>query len=1079
MDDTPYEKKKQEELGDLTDFLEDVQWRRGVEAPFNPYFKETGKKKQTLHSFLEDLVEADEDELDGDEPEDDIDVDSEPEDAEPEDVEGETDVDVDDDEVDVDSDEEPEIDVDDSDEEPELDDMGYEDPDAEEEPEVDDGSPKLFLGPGQRYFMGAGSEPSLSILTKVDDDKIYYYQHPWKKEQMIDKKAGIELLTTGSKTWMENDSGADEDLTKSIQAILNGKPGEKVALDDYQFVNVQIRYNGPEKGDHTPWKELEQEYDVNVSSVLNNKQTYNLRMTNRKLDQLQDQIREKEPSDRNFRITKIVKEERNFLLEAFAYEYSYRKPKPIRKEIGEHEVTYLKSLIAEKFETGETCCDYQVGQIVIWKKDLWTIGDFINLGPWNPDKTAEKDIKDQSALLYCWDRNEVAEYVPLTQLQAADSEDIIGMGKDAIAKTPVAKELKFPVTDPTTGENPEQKSLDKNERKMLKEDLSGTSVKLYKFITEKSEEMFEQYLSRKSLNHLIKRVKFKKPDSYDEERALDYFRKVADRGASKMTKNVLPERVLEEVAIQLKVDFEKNIRNDNFQEAKNLVESLSKIVEEKLKLKQEAPEDEGGEDPLGDVDLGSLGDEGEGGEDPIGDDLGGDLGDEEPKDEYKGDDEALTFTDKEVEAAKEVLPKDTDFEVENKITVGFTIGDADYKLVIKKKKVKNENKHVYYVDATKNDDEVDRERASKESKKFDSEDDIDALKNFISDLAIGRQITEAEEMDLGVDDVGSKNALGINYTGVSNEREADDLANQILPITKKYFVKMWKEFPVEAGVAAVKNAATQTFKALALGAFGMPGHGTPQAEKIKGAVEKAKKKAEGAVIGEIFKTINVKDEKGVNPVQKKLYIAKGSLDAITELIGKAKPALGNNIKVIDDDMIKKSILAEITGSTQVKRDAYAAFDRLIKSGKNKEQKSEENVDGEVVAQEDAKNELDGNQSEDPQVQTNDVIGVETHEGPEVADQVRPDTVDQNAIKRSKWMVNGPLGETVRYWVLSNVRGDMSTAKTLRKAIDTIIRKSKLDTDTVYGAFGDPFDPNNSDRNWENCKPIWVEKVGSP
>ena len=1021
MENTPYQKKKDAELTGLNDLLEDIQWRRGQNEEFKPHFG-GGKSKVQLNSFLATIQES----L------------SEAEEAE----------NMDDDFGDIDIDDEPETD---------------------EIPE-NDGSTKLFLGPNQRYFMGAGAEPSLVIVTKIDDQRIYYYQHPWKKEQMIRKDAGIELLTTGCKTFLENDPGGDEDLTKSIQAVLNGRPGEKVSLEDYQFSNIQVRYSGSLKGDYEPWKKLEQDYNVNVTSVLNNKQTYNIRMTNRKLEQFQEKLQQANPSEREFKIVKIVKEDNCFYNDILteAYDpYKINKPRPQRREIQSHEKAYLNQRIADNIDSSEMCFEFQVGQIVIWKDDLWTIGDFVNLDYWTPDETVEKDFDNITAMLYNKERNEIAEFVPLSKIKAASSEDLTkAVGKDEAAKTPQARELKFPTSsaeDNFESHENDKVLSDKPKRTFLvKEELTGVRKNLYNFITERSQDMFGQFLSKDALNHLERRIRFNKPDKYDEEKAMTYFRKVAQRGANKFNRDVnWNEQILEDVAHELKKKFEKDAKNNMIgEEARSEVEKLVLKTESILKLKKEADEDENADDDteVDDLDL-----------EPS-DDLG-ELDDtdepEEPEDEFRGEDKALIFTDEEKDAAKPLLPTDADMEKENSIDVGFSVAENDYNIKIMKKKVKGSDTYVYYADATKNGDEVDRTRADKESRPFRGEFDVNALKNFISDLGIGRELSSMNE--------------SFSRFKLDGERTQKIVA-ALTPIIVRELPKIasvYKPSGLSKALASGKGALLGAAKSAFAGAMGLSSTevGRDSVKKALDKLDARSKKAFEDFEKLISSKLKVSEEADESKIELKKHIVESCMEVAKSTIDFATEA-GDMSLLKDSNGISKVLHKALTDDKRVELDM---FERMFgKKVKDKEPK-EKITEGEVVKQEDIKSRTEEDdylpsKIEPGVTEVPPAPGVVT-DNPNTVEQIPNLTDEQQAIvNRSRFMVNGPLGETVRYWILSQVRGDVETARTLKKAIDTIIRKSKLDEKTVYGAFGDPFNPENANKNWENCKPIWIEKI---
>ena len=240
------------EIKPLTHFLEGVQsgyglGKKGKRDRFDPYTRNRDTKEHSLTDALSNiqmLREADEDE-----------------DEELNDV-GEVDVDSDESPEEID----PEIDMDDGLEDPEGSEAEVTDADVDNELDPEEGKivdgegekvGNIFIGPGQRYFMGASTDPQMVIVGKVSEDYVWFYSFPFKKSEKIKKEIAADLFETGSSTWLKDSkSSNDPDLKSSIESVMNGRPGERVSVDDYQFSNIQVKYTGETSGDLEPWKDL-------------------------------------------------------------------------------------------------------------------------------------------------------------------------------------------------------------------------------------------------------------------------------------------------------------------------------------------------------------------------------------------------------------------------------------------------------------------------------------------------------------------------------------------------------------------------------------------------------------------------------------------------------------------------------------------------------------------------------------------------------------------------------------------------------------------------------------------------------
>jgi len=441
------------EVAPLTEFLEAVQSRHGLSNQgkrdrFDPYTRIHSIKEHSLGDALNNiqmLREADEEEEDELDDIGDVDTDAEISDAE-------TDPDT---ETDLDVEPNPETDVSDDDIDNEVD---------PEEGKIVDGEGEkignIFIGPGQRYFMGASTDPQMIIAGKVSPDYVWFYSFPFKKAEKIKKEIAADLFETGSNTWLKDPkSKNDDDLRTSIESVLNGRPDERVSIDDYQFSNIQVKYAGEVTGDLEPWKELEQEYDVVVDSNLTNKQTYNLRMNNKELESFRAELQEKPVSERNFKIIRIVTEERQYMIEATS---NSMVPKAVERGLEEYERDLLGHTLTHNTAAGYGAEGYVAGDRVTYNKKNWYLVDFVPFG------------EKMTAILLDDGYINVAEYVDISKITKVPPVDPKGKkpkgycGKDQegapVDQTPKEKELDLPVSDLKTGENKEQKALNEDKQ---------------------------------------------------------------------------------------------------------------------------------------------------------------------------------------------------------------------------------------------------------------------------------------------------------------------------------------------------------------------------------------------------------------------------------------------------------------------------------------------------------------------------------------------------------------------------------------------------------------------------------------
>ena len=683
----------------LTDFLEGVQSRygmgkQGTRNAFDPYTRTNSVKEQSLGQALnniQQLREADEDEEELDDIGDvDVDADEAPE----EDPESETDLDVDqpEDEQDVAVDA-PETEVSDADVDNEV--------DPEEGKIVDsDGETvgDIFIGPGQRYFMGASTDPQMVIVGKVSEDYVWFYSFPFKKSEKIKKDIAADLFSTGSNTWLKDPkSKTDEDLKSSIESVLNDRPGERVSVDDYQFSNIQVKYTGEDSGDLEPWKELESEFDVVVDSNLTNKQTYNLRMNNKELENFRATIQEKPVAERNFKIIRIVTEERQYMLESVN---GLPMPKPNKRELEEFEKEDYGHTLTRNIAAGFGAEGFVSGERVLFDKEEWTVVDFIPLG-------------EKMTVILIDDAHEnIHEYIDTSKLKKIEEKKSEKKPKGYCGKqvdgkpvddTPKEKEIKFPESDIKTGETQEQKAL--------KEETDDTAKKagaLVEFINQDPE------LNKNRFAPAVKNLQRKRREGiYDSNLAAKAFQVLIDEGARKYFNDndgellgveytshqeMFPRDVRDDVGKTFLKQFEANVEMGNLDESIDM--QIAMLVEQAEKLNEQ-------------------------------------------------DAEAIPFTSREVNEIKKFDNAET--SAENVVTYTWDTGNQSFKVAITKKPRAETNDFVYAaVSTTGGNEDIDDER-TKDSESFKTQEDIPILRDFLTNLNLN-EVTEEDVDTTGLAD---------------------------------------------------------------------------------------------------------------------------------------------------------------------------------------------------------------------------------------------------------------------------------------------------------------------------------------
>jgi len=650
LENTPYQEKVvKKSIEPLSDFLGGVSRSKGVKQKFDPYTRDREKKAHSLTDALSNLQEARGDE------------------AKP-----------------------------------------------LRNNDVDNNVDGLYLAPSQRYFMGASTEPPMVIVTKVTDDKVHYYLFPYRKEQVLKKEIAADLFRTGNKTWLRDPkSRKDPELRDSIKAVLNGNPGEKVSLDDYQFSSVQVKYVGPSDGDLEPWKELEANYDVRVDSVLTNKQIYNLRLNNRELDQFSQDVRKSK--HKNFKITKIIREEREYMIEAA----KNPKLKVERRKTHPGEQDTWGELMNQNRALNYGADDFVAGEPVVWDDKKWFVVDFVPSG------------EEMTGVLLAIDYDEVASFVPLKDLKKHTPEE---MGPDdddipeaekinpedvvrdpnekkkekptnwdggqaeglPVDKEPKEKKLDLPKSD-EKGETQEQKVVKQEETTPLP---VGRVKQLLNVIDNDPVLGAEDGRFKTIVENLLRK---RREGVYDSDLAAKAFEALTEMGARKGSKNPdaeFPRSIRQKAAIALRDRFEAELEMGNIKEGENsrenlITEHIEKLIKETDEQVNEAVEKE-----------------------------------------------AVPFTEKEIEEFKKF--ENADVSAENVVTFDWNSGGKNYKVEVTKKPRASTNDLVYSAVSTFNNNQLDRER-TQDSDPFKTQEDVTILNDFLSQLQLNEAMGEAEE----------------------------------------------------------------------------------------------------------------------------------------------------------------------------------------------------------------------------------------------------------------------------------------------------------------------------------------------
>jgi len=648
-------------------------------------------------------------------------------------------------------------------------------PAANNQGDVVDG---VYVGPNQRYFMGASSEPPMIITTKVTPDKVHYYLFPYRKEQILKKEIAADLFKTGSKVWLRDPkSRKDEELRTSIKSVLSGTPGEKVSLDDYQFSNVQIKYIGPKDGDLEPWKELEAQFEVRVDSVLTNKQVYNLRLNNRELEAFRLKLQKSKP--RSFKMTKIISEEREYMLEGKGS--GVPKLKLVRHKVHPAEKGEWGEILNNNRANSYAAEDWIAGQPVLWDGQPWFVVDFAPSG------------EEMTSILITTDFDEVAQFVPLKELKAHTPQE---MGPDDdeipepekikvtdINKDPEDKKQKKPkgycgkeVEGVAVDETPKERELslpesgedgETQEQKALKEDIQpvGKVKQLITCIDNDPVLGGKEGRFKVIVNNLLRK---QKEGIYEPKLAAKAFETLADMGARKCVTGssnpdaVFPRSIRLKTADALRERFEQELQMGNLKE----MQSTDEIIDSHIKNLIESTEQQVTE---------------------------------------AVEKEAVPFTEREVLELKKF--ENVDVSTENVATYDWNSSGKNYKTEITKKPRPQTNDIVYSAVSTFNSNQLDRDRTT-DSDPFKTEDDVVILADFLSTLKLNEGMDEAEDCPdtTGEADKKSVTAADVNpeelAMGVKVEMEhtkdkklAKEIALDHLAELPNYYSKLQKIEP--------------------------------------------------------------------------------------------------------------------------------------------------------------------------------------------------------------------------------------------------------------------------------------------
>ena len=559
---------------------------------------------------------------------------------------------------------------------------------------------ELYVAPNQRYFMGAGDDPILTIITKVDDDNIYYYQEPWNDEMMIDLQTGADLLSIGSEKWLKNNQGRNDELFKSINAVANGKPGVEVSVEDLQPVSIQISYTGDKKGDRDPWVHLETEYNLIVNSVLNNKQTYNVRLNRKELKELEDRLSAESPSEKVFSISKIMMEDVRFLSESMTTSIRALAP-GVEKEA-------YAAMTQAAIEERHCSEGLTAGDKVIFKGEEWIISGFISDG----DKIKLLIIKE--------DFTKLADFVPIEKIKLVDNSIVVypvenetdkarqehDSAVDTCKETFLSADNGPVVVEfPTTHENgTEVHALsDKNDKKVK---LSSASVmtetidfkKMLRDLNESIKNDDKLIRRKKSITENMKRKI--QSNKFDEEKAVTAYLYVVDESARKLFnennksgkfenwQKMFPYAVRATLARKYSQETEVLFKNKQRMD-ESVQEIIIDLCKKKLLIEGNTPEEEN-----------------------------------------------IEFTKKE----EDTIESYAGFEMEAANVASVSWDDKTKRYKTELKKMKNPDPggsgYVYYA-TTERNGHVEADKTLY-SDRFDTEEDTFILKNFLSELQLAR-----------------------------------------------------------------------------------------------------------------------------------------------------------------------------------------------------------------------------------------------------------------------------------------------------------------------------------------------------
>lgn len=116
----------------------------------------------------------------------------------------------------------------------------------------------IMLQANTEYFMGASSSPSHIVVTRYDNDRIWYLQYPYTKEHVISRPIGLDLMIKGCNTWLNTYSKYQPKLAQSIKNLLAGKKGDTVDIKDFKVIRIVAIPSDPNVNPESLWRDAEE-----------------------------------------------------------------------------------------------------------------------------------------------------------------------------------------------------------------------------------------------------------------------------------------------------------------------------------------------------------------------------------------------------------------------------------------------------------------------------------------------------------------------------------------------------------------------------------------------------------------------------------------------------------------------------------------------------------------------------------------------------------------------------------------------------------------------------------------------------